>query len=274
MKRLTLLTILASLTISGCMSTGTQTTTREADSGVRSTHKDDNGNLVTTVKTLKCDAPVAKVSIAPLSCQASRCKSLPEATGNLAVFVRLASNELGPDFSNLGATMSTMLASSLAQTGCFEMLDRDALAALKQEMELAGEVFKPQRADLLVTGAVTSLEYETVEKGLGGLGLSMGGMFSSKETTAKLGVDMRLINVNSSAVEYTKTYLSDASNDQYSFGLAGYGGSGVGGAKASFGGNIEIEEAVRTVLNQTVFDIVLHNAKGAYKEDIVYLNNK
>jgi len=54
------------------------------------------------------------------------------------VFVRLASENIGAVFSKLGETMSTMLASSLEQTVCFNLLDRDALVELKQEMELAG----------------------------------------------------------------------------------------------------------------------------------------
>lgn len=70
--------------------------------------------------------------------QMSKCKSHPETTGNLAVFVRLAGKYIGPVFSKLGEIMSTMLASSLEQTGCFNLLDRDALVELKQEMELAG----------------------------------------------------------------------------------------------------------------------------------------
>jgi curli biogenesis system outer membrane secretion channel CsgG len=50
----------------------------------------------------------------------------------------LAGENIGPVFSKWGETMSTMLASSLEQIICFNLLDRDALVELKKEMELAG----------------------------------------------------------------------------------------------------------------------------------------
>lgn len=253
-----------------CVSTDTKTTTQEQRSGVVSSVVGENGQQQLIAKTLKCDRPVAKVSIAPLKCQASQCKELPEATGNFALFVKLAGDEIGPDFSQLGATMSTMIGSSLEQTGCFNVLDREALAELKQEMALSGQLenWKPETADILITGAITSLTYQKRETGIAGTGVTLG-LFSNEERTARIGIDMRVIDVNSSSVVYTKAYQSDATNNSYAFGLGNTSGSNKVNATASFGGDLEIEEAVRTILNQSVFDLVKHEADGIYKEEIV-----
>lgn len=265
-NQLCIFTAASALLLSGCLNTQNQTTTRAHQNGVQVTETNALGKSVTYTKTLRCDKSVAKVSIAPLKCKASKCKTLPETTGNLAFFVKLAGEDLGPDFSNLGDTMGSMLASSLEQSNCFNVLDREALDELKQEMVLAGnENYTPETADYLITGAITSLVHDVKETGIGNSGMTLG-LYSNKQTTAKIGIDVRLIDVNSSSIVYSKTYQSDTSANQYGFGLANTNGSNTVSAAATFGNDLEIEEAVRAVLNKTVFDIIKTKAKGSYSE--------
>lgn len=252
----------------GCGSTQTTTTTKVADRGVV-TNEYQDGDWVKVSKTLKCDAPVAKVSIAPLKCQAAQCKPLPEITGNLAIFASLAKQELGPDFSRLGDSLSAMLSSSLEQSGCFDVLDRDAIQELRQEMELAGKEFKPDTADYLITGSISSLTYEQKETGIAGTGMTLG-VFSNKESSAKMGLDIRMIDVNSSSVVLSETYLSNAKANEYAFGLSNNSGS----ALATFEGDIEVEEAARTVVNTAVADVVKYIAKDDYKEESFSLSEE
>ncbi|OES24463.1 CsgG/HfaB family protein [Alteromonas macleodii] len=258
-----LITASMALLLVGCGATSPNTTTRSVQSGAIS-------NQATVAKTLMCDAPVAKVSIAPLKCQAAKCRALPEVPNGLAVFAKLAGEDLGPDFSRLGEVMSTMLASSLESTKCFTLLDREAIAELQQEMAFAGKEFKPETADFLITGAISSLTHEVSEAGIANTGMTFG-MFSNKQTTASLGVDLRLIDVESTSVSYSESYQSNTTANNYAFGLADMNGNNRSSAMASFGNDLEVEEAVRTVLNQAVFDIVREFADGQYKEETVRL---
>jgi len=252
------------LTLAGCVSTDTKTEIREQTNGVQSSQVNEKGDTVNIVKTISCPAPVAKISIVEMKCKAATCANTPKATGNLAVLLSLSDKSV-KDFSTLGGSMTTMLASSIASTGCFTLLDREAMDEIKKEMELSGLKFTPETSDFVLTGAITSFEYEENKTGFGSFLGGAGGLLSNKETTAKMGLDMRLIDVKSSRVAYTKTYKSDASNDNYSLGFLGFGSGAAAGGGASFGGNVEVEEAVRTVINQSVFDLVEHAAKGKYE---------
>lgn len=250
----------ACLLLTGCLSTDTRTNTTARTNAIEAKKQDAQGNEVTVMRTLSCAEPVAKISIAPMECKAARCSKVPQASGNLAVILQLSGDGI-QDFSTLGDAMTTMLSSAIQQSGCFTLLDREAMAFLKQEM---GDDYQPERADLVFTGAVTSLEYAKKKTGLLGGSFTLGGAFENTETTAKIGLDVRLLNTKSSAVEYSKTYQSDASNDNFSFGMFGLGGPGAAAGGVEFGGAIELEEAVRTVLNQSIQDLIRHAAKDQY----------
>ena len=258
-----LLPVTLCLALSGCMSTETTTTKVGKNRGVVTQSVNAAGDTIEVVKSLSCPKPVAKVSIAPLKCKAAKCSNVPQATGNLAVILSLSDQGI-QDFSTLGDSMTTMLASSLQATGCFTVLDRETMAEIEQEMRLAGVEFKPDASDYLFTGAITSFEYEKRKSSIGSFLGAAGGLLSNTETTVMLGLDMRLVNTQSSAVDYSETYRSDASKDNYRFGGLGFGGSGGVAAGASFGGDVEVEEAVRTVIDQAVFDLIEHAAKGQY----------
>jgi curli biogenesis system outer membrane secretion channel CsgG len=262
-NKMTGVALCISLALAGCVSTDTKTEIREQTNGVQSSQKNAQGDTVNVVKTISCPSPVAKISIAEMKCKAATCAAKPQATGNLAVLLSL-SDKTVKDFSTLGGSMTTMIASSIASTGCFTLLDRETMDEIKKEMELAGLKFTPDTSDFVLTGAITSFEYEENKTGFGSFLSGAGGLLSNKETTAKMGLDMRLIDVKSSAVAYTKTYESDASNDNYSVGLLGFGSAGLAGGSASFGGNVEVEKAVRAVINQSVFDLVEYAADGKY----------
>lgn len=255
--------LLFTLSATGCMSTDTRTETRVENNGIQSSQLNAEGDTINVVKTISCPEPVAKISIAEMKCKAAKCSTTHKATGNFAVLLSLSDKSV-KDFSTLGDSMTTMLSSSLSSTGCFTVLDREAMKEIRNEMELAGLKFTPETSDFVLTGAITSFEYEETKTGIGSFFGGAGGLLSNKETTAKMGLDMRLIDVSTSRIAYNKTYRSDSTNDNYSFGLLGLGGSGVGAGGASFGGDVEVEEAARSIINQSVFDLVRHTANGKY----------
>ncbi|GAB6071615.1 hypothetical protein JCM30760_27130 [Thiomicrorhabdus hydrogeniphila] len=249
----------------GCVSTGTKTSTQAESTGVESAaFTDKSGNEFKTVTSYSCAAPVAKISISPLKCQTEQCQVQNGGNGNMAALISMARQQQGvKDLSNLDEAMTTMMTSALSSSGCFEVLDRQALAEMKREMAFAGKEFKVDAADYLVTGSLTTLDYKKTKSVVGGGFIPLAGMFSNTTTTANIGMDLRLMNVNTSRIEYTKTYKSNASNDNYSFGAIGVAG-GVAGGGMSFGGDLELERSVRKVINQGVADLIKSAAKGKY----------
>lgn len=261
-------TIISGVALStGCVSTATKTSTQAESNGVESqVVKGKDGKEYTTVTTYSCAAPVAKVSISPLKCQTAQCQVQNSGSGNMAALISMAREQQGmKDLSNLDEAMTTMMTSALSSTGCFDVLDREALDEMKREMELAGKTFKAEAADFLITGSLTTLDYKKTKSVVGGGFIPLAGMFSNTKTEAKIGMDLRLMNVNSSRIEYTKTYRSNASNDNYSFGAVGVGGVGAAGGGMSFGGDLELERSVRKVINQGVADLVKVAANGKYE---------
>ena len=252
---------------SGCISTATKTATQAESTGVESAaFKDSSGKEYKEVTTYSCQAPVAKISISPLKCQTSQCQVQNTGNGNMAALLSMAREQQGvKDLSNLDEAMTTMLTSSLSASGCFEVLDRQALEEMKRELEFAGKEMKIDAADYLITGSLTTLDYKKTKSVVGGGFIPLAGMFANTKTTANIGMDIRLMNVNSSRIEYTKTYKSNSSNDNYSFGAIGATPGGIAGGGMSFGGDLELERSVRKVLNQSVADLIKSTAAGKYQ---------
>jgi curli biogenesis system outer membrane secretion channel CsgG len=218
------------------------------------------------VTTYSCTTPVAKISVSPLKCQTSQCQVQNAGNGNIAALISLARQQNGQkDLSNLDEAMTTMLVSSLSGSGCFDVLDRQAMEEMKREMAFAGKEMQIEAADYLITGSLTTLDYKKTKSVVGGGFIPLAGMFANTKTTAKIGMDVRLMNVNTSKIEYTKTYKSSASNDNYSFGAIGAAPGGVAGGGMSFGGDLELERSVRKVLNQSVADLIKSAAAGRYE---------
>lgn len=258
--------LMALIFVNGC-ATNTQSTTQVQASGVETNRviKDETGKKYKVVQTFTCPSPVAKISISPLQCKASRCAPIPQAQGNMGALLALANQQSGNiDLSTMGGTMTTMLSSALSETGCFSILEREVLEALKQEMELAGKTMEVDTADFVITGSITSLTYAKEKSQMMGGMLPLGGALNRTKTKAALGVDVRLLDVNSSKVAYTKTYKSDASNNKYGFGMLGFGGGAAAAGGMSFGGDLELEETVRKVLNNVVADLIQAVAQDKY----------
>ena len=257
-------TVVAVLFLSGCMSTNTETVVNQRVNGIESESVDTAGKTIKVTKTLWCKEPIATVAVAPMKCKAARCSKVHKASGNLGVLLRLSDRGL-KDFSSLGDVMTTMVTTSIEQSGCFRVLDREAIEMMKNEMAMAGKAFTPETPDYLFAGAITSLEHAKKETGLMGTNFTLGGTFSNTETKAKIGIDVRLLDTTSSAITYTKTYRSDTSQQNYAFGALGLSGSGAGAGSLKLKAGLEMEEAVRQVLNHAVHDLVTETAKGRYE---------
>jgi curli biogenesis system outer membrane secretion channel CsgG len=147
-------------------------------------------------------------------------------------------------YGGVSRDLADMLANELVGTGKFKLVEREKLAAVLDEQDLAesGRVSKKSGAQIgKMTGAqylviATLSAYEEDVKGTGG-GLSFRGIsVGGKKEDAYLAVDLRVVNTTTGEIEYTRTIEARASS----------GGLNVGLYRGGFGGNLSKYEKTPT----------------------------
>lgn len=235
--------IVSSIFIAGCSSSTAPSVVTSGKGGV-TTNKN-------TVEYISCSTSTGKkLTVSKIKCKSSGCKEQEPMNGNMKVLLTMMGKDT-ENFSGIGDGLSNMLQTSLDKTGCFEVLDREAMKNLKEEMALAGKKMQLKSADVLVTGAITSLS-------LSSNNLSVLG-FSKKTKTAKLGMDMKVIDVGSSRVMLSQDYSAESGKTNYGYISDGYRGSSSGL------GDESMEEVARDIINRLTYDIVKKFASGSYK---------
>ncbi|MBS0557217.1 MAG: CsgG/HfaB family protein [Proteobacteria bacterium] len=140
----------------------------------------------------------------------------------------------------VGWELSGMLSNELSSSGDFRVVERQKIQNVLEEQNFAAsgrvaagtgpKIGKVTGAQYLITGTVTAYEENTASTG-GGFsfkGISLGG----KKSEAYLAVDLRVINTETSDVEYSRTIEGRSSG----------GGVAVGLYRGGFGGNLAHEE--------------------------------
>lgn len=203
----------------------------------------------------KCDAPIGKIVARGFKCKAASCQ------GERLVFGGNYVIQVSP--RAIGDGLSDMLLTALAETGCFEVYEREALEEIKEELRMLGK--DPESllkgADYLITGSITALELMASGMGggaggitiplpfIGGLGLKAG------KSEAHIGLDMRIIRVKDAKILVSKSV--EGKSGRWNFGVGGFGWFGGGGAGGWFESfkNTPLEEATRDVIAQAVLVI-------------------
>lgn len=204
-----------------------------------------------TVEYISCKASTGKkLTVSKVKCKAIGCKEQPQLNGNAQVLLAMMGKDTA-NFSEIGNGLSNMLQTSLDKTGCFEVLDRETMETLRQEMTLAGKTMKLQSADILITGAITSVNLSKSKSSFLG--------FNKKSKVAKLGMDMKVIDIDSSKVVLSQDYSAESGKTNYAYISDGYKGSTSGLADSS------MEEVARDIINRLTYDIVKKFAVGHYK---------
>lgn len=158
----------------------------------------------------------------------------------------LAVNEFTNDtsagwwYGGAGRDLADMLTNELQSTGKFKMVEREKLAAVLDEQDLAdsgrikkgtgAKIGKLTGAQYIVTGSLSAYE-EDVQGTGGGLsfrGISVGG----KKESAYLAVDLRVIDTTTGEIEFSRTVEGRSSG----------GGLNVGLYRGGFGGNLAKHE--------------------------------
>ena len=134
----------------------------------------------------------------------------------------------------VGWELSGMLSNELSSTGDFKVVERQKIQNVLEEQNFAASgrvragtgprIGKVTGAQYLITGTVTSYEENTASTG-GGFsfkGIRLGG----KKSEAYLAVDLRVINTETSDVEFSRTIEGRTSGGGVSVGLyrGGFGG--------------------------------------------------
>ena len=225
------------------------------------------GETVITEKTAqvqKCEKPIGKIALGKVTCKAASCSN-PKSSA--ASFLQQIASLTGqPAYEGIGQGIGDMLISALRETGCFEVLERESLEELKQEMALIGKNIELEAADFLIGGSVTSLTMETTNTNLGLGIIPVLSAVDIKKTRAIVGMDIRVVDVNSGKVTFTKSY--EANNQKSGLGIGagtGWHGVGFGGIFSQLKGTA-LEEVVRDVVVRATVDIV--NAGNSLKVQV------
>lgn len=202
-----------------------------------------------------------KITLGEVTCKASGCKSngASQSGGGLFALMQFAGV---PNFEGIGQGLQDMFTGSLREVGCFKVLDREAMESIRKEMALAGREVKMESADYIVMGSITSVNFEKSSGSIGYGLIPVVGAISSSKQTATLGMDVRLVNVNTGEVAFSKTYT--AASGKTSYGIGGFGaarGVGFGGALSSLSGTA-MEEVSRDVIVKATYDIAKFLAPG------------
>ncbi|MBT8068617.1 MAG: hypothetical protein KJO09_15345 [Gammaproteobacteria bacterium] len=160
---------------------------------------------------------------------------------------------------------------SLSQTGRFRLVERTELGDVLAEQDLAssGRVAKPSGAktgnvlgaEYLVQLVVTDYETNTsgTDKGIGGLltkKVPLLGGVKAGSSTGRVGLNVRLIDAETSEITFTKQIEAVIKETNLSFGGAGLiGDVGLGGFMSQYS-KTPVGQAVIAGINQAVFELI------------------
>jgi len=157
--------------------------------------------------------------------------------GKPVVGVAEFTNESGAAWwrGGVGWELSGMLSNELSSSGAFRVVERQKLQSVLEEQNLAAsgrvakgtgaKIGKVTGAQYLITGTVTAYEENTSSTG-GGLSFKGIG-FGGKSAEAYLAVDVRVINTETSDIEFSRTIEGRSKSSGVAVGVyrGGFGGS-------------------------------------------------
>ncbi len=167
--------------------------------------------------------------------------------------------------------IEAMVIDSLAQTGRFRLVERTELASVLGEQDLvaSGRIAKPSGAEtgnvlgaeFLVQLVITDYETKTsgTDKGVGGLLFSKIPLFGGVKagsSTGRVGLNIRLIDAETSEITFTKQIEAVIKESNLSFGGVAWGSGGALGGFMSSYSKTPVGQAVIAGINQAVFELI------------------
>ncbi len=160
---------------------------------------------------------------------------------------------------------------SLAQSGRFRLVERTELSSVLGEQDLvtSGRVAQPSGA---ATGNVLGAEYlvqlvvTDYQNDVSGTDGGIGGLLTNKvpllggvkagTSSGRVGLNLRLINAETSEITFTKQIESVIKETNLGFGGVTWGGAGALGGFLSTYSKTPIGQAVIAGVNQAVFELI------------------
>ncbi|MFM2068727.1 MAG: hypothetical protein RLZZ584_3636 [Pseudomonadota bacterium] len=141
-----------------------------------------------------CNAVTAKILVSKVGCSAAQCNTAAPETGFVGLLSKVANKGMGNiDASMFSVAMGSQLATSLKQTGCFEVLDAVSIEEIRKEMEALGRPAPPpQNFDYIVKSTVTKADMVVEESGIL--------MYKKTSTTSTLALDIKLVHAENGNV--------------------------------------------------------------------------
>ncbi len=167
--------------------------------------------------------------------------------------------------------IESIVIDALAQTGRFRLVERTELASVLGEQDLvaSGRISKPSGAEtgnvlgaeFLVQLVITDYETKTsgTDKGVGGLLFSTIPLFGGVKagsSTGRVGLNIRLIDAETSEITFTKQIEAVIKESNLAFGGVAWGSGGALGGFMSSYSKTPVGQAVIAGINQAVFELI------------------
>lgn len=167
--------------------------------------------------------------------------------------------------------IESIVIDSLSQTDRFRLVERTELGSVLGEQDLAasGRIAKPSGAatgnvlgaEYLVQVVITDYETNTsgTDKGVGGLIASKIPLFGGVKagsSTGRVGLNIRLIDAETSEITFTKQIEAIIKETDLAFGGIAWGSGGALGGFMSSYSKTPVGQAVIAGINQAVFELI------------------
>jgi curli biogenesis system outer membrane secretion channel CsgG len=180
---------------------------------------------------------------------------------------------------DIGQGITDMLVTMLVKDGTYSVIERKALDAVLAEQNFsnsdranpasAAKLGKVLGVDAIIVGSITQFGNDTQNTNIGGVGRTLGGIgiggIGRKETSAIVGLDARIINIDTA--EILAVAQGKGESKRKSTSLLGGGGNwrGFGAGRVDFGRSdfqqTIIGEAVRLATDQMSAGLIAGNTK-------------
>jgi Uncharacterized protein involved in formation of curli polymers len=175
---------------------------------------------------------------------------------------------------DVGKGIADLLVTGLVKDGSYSVIERKALDKIMAEQNFnnsdradptsAAKLGKLLGVDAILVGSITKFGNDTKKTGLGGAGGNWGGFgmggFGHSKTNANVGIDARLVNVDTGEILAVAEGQGTSSRSSTSLGGGGGSWHGFGAGHADFGAsdfqNTIIGEATKNAVDTLTKDLI------------------
>jgi curli biogenesis system outer membrane secretion channel CsgG len=188
---------------------------------------------------------------------------------------------------DVGKGMADLLVKYLVKDGTYSVIERKAMDKILAEQNFsnsdranpnsAAKLGKLLGVDAIIVGSITQFGNDDKHTGVGGGGGGLGrfgvGGFSHKSSKAVVGVDARMVDIDTAEILGVAEGKGESKRESTSLLGGGGGWSGFGGGAVDFGSsnfeNTIIGEAVKQAMTQLSTEVVANNTKLVTRTIIV-----